>query len=99
MRILLILTALSFPVSADYVFINIGAGNNTNLTGASIPWDDAGGIGCSVNLGYAYEFTHNLHIGAQWYHVSQCDQGAPFNDNDESSLDALRRFLEYRFDV
>jgi len=87
------------PANADYLFINIGAGDNGNITGASIPWDDANGIGCTLTVGYRRSIFKNLDLGARWLHVSQCDQGPPFNDNPESSLDHIGVFLEYRIDI
>lgn len=101
MRLIILLLLSVSTVSADYLFINIGAGNNTNLTGASIPWDDAGGVGCAFTLGYVtpVKGSKNLHFGTRWLHISQCDQGAPFNDNPESSVDHIGIFLEYRIDV
>ena len=99
MRVIILLIALSGTAQADYLSIQIGAGKNTNLTGASIPWDDAGGVGCSLNVRYTYPLTKRLFLGGQWFHLSQCDKGPPFNDTDESSVDHLGIFLEYRIDL
>jgi len=64
--------------------LEVGAGNNTNLTGSAVPWDDGGGMGAYLALRY-----ETKRVVCHFSHYSQWDIGAPFNDTDESSLDHL----------
>ncbi len=80
----------------DYFYWEIGIGKNGNIIGASTPWNDAGGIGCSLGFGYVDQYTPRLQ--GKWHiiHHSQCDKGTPFTDDKESTLDHFGFSLIFR---
>jgi hypothetical protein len=82
-----------------YWYVSIGMGSNTNATGASIEWDDAGGIGCTLGAGKVWELSNNWDVAARWEHISQCDKGPPFDDVSESSVDHFGLQLIKRFRI
>jgi hypothetical protein len=85
--VIIVLHAIANTAAADdYIYLEIGLGNNTNITGASIEWDDAGATGAWLSLGYREEYG-NWYSAVHWTHVSQYEAGPPWNDDDESSLD------------
>lgn len=104
---LFLLLLLTTNVNAEsYYYIGIGLGNNTNLTGASIEWEDGGGIGGILTAGYVTQLndinmfksvSDCIYLTGQWFHASQLDKGPPFDNTDESSLDHLGVMVSYRF--
>ena len=81
----------------DYFYAEIGLGNNTDLTGASIPWDDGGGTGSMFAFGYSWRVARTVQVEINWSHYSQIDVGPPFNHKKESSLDHFGIKLRKRF--
>ena len=81
----------------NFAYAEIGIGNNTDLTGASIPWEDGGGTGTMFAFGYAWEVEPTVQVEINWSHYSQIDVGPPFNDKNESSLDHFGIKLRKRF--
>ncbi len=75
--------------AGEGVFIELGVGNNTNLTGCSVCWDDGGGTGAHLAVGYTFPIRHNVSLDLHWSHFSQWEVGAPFNDKHESSVDHI----------
>lgn len=86
------LLLISSNTFAGEIFAELGVGNNTNLTGSSVPWDDGGGTGCMLKVYYQ---TGGWIMG--WTHLSQCDVGPPFNFKDESSVDHIG--IAYRWSL
>ena len=78
-------------------YIEVGIGTNTNLTGCSICWDDAGGVGTLLGAGYKWRTTKHLTTTLHWTHLSQVDKGIPFNDAVESSVDHIGVKLTYEY--
>ena len=93
----IILILFSLPAQADYWFAEIGIGNNTNLTGCSICWDDGGGMGAILSGGYVWEHDNDVFVKAFIFHDSQWDVGPPWNDDDESSLDFIGLSIQKRW--
>ena len=83
--ILIALVVSVHPVIASETYIEVGAGRNTNITAASIPWDDGGGTGAYFALRNEWE----IGVFIQWSHYSQYEVGAPYNSESESSLDHI----------
>jgi hypothetical protein len=93
----LILAALILSTSASAdVFLEIGAGQNNNLTGCSICWDNGGGTGAYFALRYEEQITESITGFAQYSHYSQYEIGVPFNNKPESSLDHIGVGLRFR---
>lgn len=92
----LLLLTISLPASADYWFIGIGVGDNSNATGCSVCWEDQDGLGGVLVVGREWTLAPELAVRAHWLHLSQYDVGPPFNDKDESSVDHFGIYLEYR---
>ena len=92
----LILLLLSFPVNADYYYFRIGAGKNMALT-SSIEWVDQGEAGCMVGSGHVWEIAKQDFIDLGANHYSQCLVGTPFNDKDESAMEAFYLIYERRW--
>ena len=84
-------------VLAGEFSVTLGAGWNGNLTGASIPWNDGGGIGGYGQLAYEHELSDTSSLIAHWTHISQWDVGKPFNDDSESSVDHLGVAIKWTF--
>lgn len=84
MKNLLLITTLaaSMSVSAGELYLETGAGTNTNLFGG-YDWDNGGGIGAYISL--RYEFDNNRFF-CQMTDISQWDVGPPFNDRGESAV-------------
>ena len=87
----------------NYAYIELGLGNNTNLSGSSIPWDDGGGTAAMFSFGYAFMLENDVQLEVHWSHFSQLDVGAigvkPLNNisPDESSLDHFGIKIRKRF--
>lgn len=81
------LLVFSGTLSAGGLSLSIGVGSNTNLTGASIPWDDGNGVGAYLQLEYERPINSSFSLVGHWVHLSQWDIGPPFNDDSESSVD------------
>ena len=96
--LLLWLTSLPTESEADYYEFTIGAGFNMNLTGSDPKWENAGTFGCSFSIGKVYEYGRQHAIDVSWKHISQCLVGAPFNDTDESNVDAVGFNYRYRWE-
>lgn len=80
-------------------YLTVGVGNNTNFTGASIPWHDADATGAYFNLAYIGDKKSYLLNGrpvVQWMHLSQIESGPPFNEDRESSVDHLGLAVTWR---
>ena len=91
---LLALLLFSLPAQADYWFAEIGLGNNTNLGGCSICWNDGGGMGTIAAVGYVWEKPDNIFIKAQVLHNSQWNS---WGSTDESSVDFIGISLQKRW--
>lgn len=89
--------ALQSFVEAKGFTLSVGVGNNTNLNGASIPWDDGGGMGAYFQLKYTHPISESLSVVTHWTHLSQWDIGPPFNHRDEASVDHIGAAIEYNF--
>ncbi len=83
----------------SYVYLELGVGGNTNITGASIPWENAGNAACVAELGYVHQINKRWWGKARILHLSQCFAGPPFNDKKESSVDHIGISLQYRWDL
>lgn len=97
--LVLALWALLFwsgEADAGDIVLTLGVGNNTNLSGSSIPWEDGDGTGTFLRLGYEAEFD-GAAIGAHWVHLSQYEVGPPWNDDPESSVDHFGVYVEFRW--
>ena len=94
--LLLILIMFSGTVEAGTFSLEIGAGFNTNIGGAAIPWDDGGGLGGYGRLAYEHDLGNSTVI-YHWIHLSQWNVGAPFNDKQESSVDHLGIALRWEW--
>lgn len=104
--LLLLMISMNAHAEKGYLYLGLGLGNNTNLTGSSVPWEDQGEIGSVLTLGYRerlnnYKWFSGLsdrwYGSAQWLHISHPFIGPPFNNRDESSVDHLGVYIEYRF--
>lgn len=93
----LALILFSLPAQADYWFVELGLGNNANLTGCSICWDDGGGVGAIFSGGYVLEVKNNVAVKVFIFHTSQIDVGPPWNDRDETSVDFIGISLQKRW--
>jgi hypothetical protein len=69
-------------------YIEVGLGHNTNLTGCTGCWNDGGGVGALLSIGYTHQI-NNISASIHWTHLSQLDIGPPFNNEDESSVDFI----------
>lgn len=72
-------------------YFMVGAGPNTNIFGGdTFKYQD--GIGAELEIGVKVArvpiWGDPMFYG-RFIHVSQWDEGPPFNDNDEASLDRL----------
>lgn len=86
---LMILVAYSACSMADG-YVRIGVGNNSNLTGASVPWDNGGGrLGALLEVAYDWELEKDVYLRAAFLHLSQYDAGEGYNNKDESSVDHI----------
>ena len=102
--IIIILFTMSLAQADEsYWYARVSLGNNNHTFGGTlvVPWDNAGcdGIGGSIAAGWATRFNkkHNLWVDISWQHFSQIDCGAPFNNEDESSLDTYGISFEKRW--
>ena len=84
-------------VFAGETSVSLGAGWNGNLTGYSIPWDSADGVGAYLQIAHEWELSERTSVVAHWTHISQWDVGKPFNDLDESSVDHLGVAVKWKF--
>lgn len=84
-------------VQAGETSITIGAGWNGNLSGSSVPWDNADAVGAYFQLAHEWGLGDNASVLAHWTHISQYDAGKPFNDRPESSVDHLGVAIKWTF--
>ncbi len=96
MGVVFIMYSMS-TIQAGETSITIGAGWNGNLTGASVPWNDGGGVAGYLQLAHEWEVGTNASIVAHWTHLSQINVGKPFNDDIESSVDHLGVAMKWSF--
>tara|TARA_R110000796_G_scaffold163624_1_gene280579 strand:+ start:166 stop:471 length:306 start_codon:yes stop_codon:yes gene_type:complete len=86
-KIILCTILMYSPLAWSKVYLELGLGNNTNLTGSSTPWNDGGGTGGFFSFNYETLLYKRTYVIYHWSHYSQLQVGPPFNDDDESSLD------------
>jgi hypothetical protein len=78
-------------------YVEVGVGNNTNLSGCSECWNDGGGTGALLGMGYIHHVSPEVSLVVHWTHFSQWEIGAPFNNKDESSIDHLGLKVVYEW--
>ena len=93
----IMLLLMCAPVFADYNYLRMGIGKNTDLT-SSIPWEDQGEEGCMFGVGRVWQITKQDFVDVGYSHFSQCMAGAPINDDMESALDAFYLIYEQRWE-
>ena len=78
-------------------FIELGVGYNRNVTGCSECWDDGGAnaFGAYGRVGYDWHVAGNTTVGAHWVHLSQWFEGAPVNQDNESSVDHIGVYVRW----
>ena len=96
------------PVEAhsdSYFYTGLGLGKHGNAFNASNPWNDGGGTGGDLFMGWAIRLdsehfgsdTSQLWIDIAITHHSQLEVGPPWNHDDENSMDEFMFKLEWRW--
>jgi len=94
MKYLILLALLATTANADYFYAEIGAGKFSwkNVK----PWDDKNKIGGFIAAGHVWELTKNHKIVGELGHLSNVNEGPPFNDNKEPFVNY--GMVKYRYE-
>lgn len=87
--IIIFIAIVPFTVSAEGLFVTVGAGVNDTLTRSSTKWNDGDATGAFVAVSYKWNKQKwcKCSPALNWAHLSQWESGSPWNDDSESSID------------